>query len=126
MPLMQGRVGGQHTVPDHGPRVDPAGAGIDQVQVGLQMTHHRLRAGQVAFVDDVDVADFQDAGLGGLDLVTQSGHGYDDHAIGQLRHLDVRLPAADGLDDHAVEAQRPQDGHDVLHRPAQASDMSTR
>ena len=80
----------------------------------------------VGLVDDVDVADLQDPGLGGLDAVAHPRGQQHQRGVGEPGDLDLALAHADGLDQHHVEAGGVEDPDRLRGRPGQASEVAAR
>jgi hypothetical protein len=96
-----------------GPRASPiqlAGGGVRAVAVGL--------------VDDVDVADLQDPGLGGLDAVAHAGGEEDDGGVGLRGDLHLGLADADGLHEDHVTARRVQHPDGLRRGPGEAAEVA--
>ena len=91
-----------------------------------QIAHGAIGAFAIGLVDHEHVGDLEDAGLDGLDLVAEPGHGDDDRGL-RLRHdVDLVLPDADGLDDDDVEAHGVEHGDHVAGRARQAAEVAAR
>ena len=73
---------------------------------GPQLPHQCLSAVAITLVDNEDVADLQDASLGGLDPVTHARRQQDEHCIGRFCHLELGLAHPDSLHDHGVKTCR--------------------
>ena len=107
--------------------------GLPAVRRAVAQRHHPpqlaadlLGAVAVGLVDDVDVADLEDAGLGGLDAVAEAGRHQHDGGVGEPGDLDLALADADGLDDHHVAAGRVQHPQRLRRRPGQAAEVAPR
>jgi len=74
----------------------------------IQVGQGALCVGAIALADDVDVGDFEDAGLDRLDLVTQAGRRYDDGAMRGARDLDFVLADTDGFNHDWIETGKIQ------------------
>ena len=80
----------------------------------------------VAFADDMDVGDLEDAGLDRLDVVAEPGRRHDDGRVRSARDLDLVLADADGLDDDDVEARGVEDVDRVERAARQAAERAAR
>ena len=78
----------------------------------------------VGLVDDVDVTDLEDAGLGGLDAVAQAGCHQHHGGVGEPGDLDLALADADGLDDHDVAAGGVEDPQRLRRGPGQPAEVA--
>ena len=83
------------------PAVD---AGLLVLQHLLEVDERSIGVAAVAFGDDMDVGDFQYAGLDRLHLVAEAGRRDDDGRVRGMGDLDFVLADADRLDDDDVEA----------------------
>ena len=78
----------------------------------------------IALVHDEHVGDLQNAGLEHLHRIARTGLQRDEHRVGDLRDLDLRLPDADRFDDHHVETERIHQRHRIGGRAGDAAEMS--
>ena len=94
------------------------------LQHHLQVAHGPVGIGTVGLVDDKEIADFEDAGLDRLDIVTESRHHDDDGGVGNADDIDLVLADADGLDDDDVPAGGIEDADDIVGRAGEAAEMA--
>src|SRR5262245_35432656 len=87
---------------------------------------HFFDSGAVAFVDDKDVADFHNAGLESLDIVSHAGNENDDGDVREPDDVDLVLAYSDSLNDNGVFARRIQNADDVSGRCGETAQVSSR
>ena len=78
---------------------------LGEVEHAAQVAAHLIGAVAVGLVDDVEVADLEDAGLRRLDAVAHPRGEEDDRGVGLAGDLDLALADADGLDQDDVEPE---------------------
>src|SRR5690606_17413197 len=100
------------------PRLGP----VTEADHVTKVSHRRIGALAIGLVDDEDVADLEDAGLGGLDAVAHSRCEKDDRGVSEPGDLDLALPDADGLDDDDVAARRVEDPDRLRRGPGDAAE----
>ena len=114
------------TVLTTGGRQSPGPRRLAEAQHVVQLADGRVGAVAVGLVDDEDVADLQDAGLGGLDAVAHARREQHDRGVGEAGDLDLGLADADGLDQHHVAAGRVEHPQRLRGRPGQAAEVAAR
>ena len=91
-----------------------------------EIAHRAVGAVAVGLVDDEDVGDLEDAGLGRLDPVAHARGEEDEGGVGGVRHLDLGLPDPHGLDEHDVAAGRVEHPQGLRRRPRQPAEVPPR
>ena len=91
---------------------------------GADLAAYLLGAVAVGLVDDVQVADLEDAGLGGLDAVAHAGREQHERGVGEAGDLDLALADADGLDQDHVAAGRVEHPQRLRRRPGQPAEVA--
>ena len=92
---------------------DPVPAGRDKFEdrysdLGSKIPYGLVGLVTVGLVDDHNVGDLQQAGLGRLDGIARAGIEHDDGGVGDGGDLDLGLPDSHRLQQHDVVGQRGQ------------------
>ena len=88
-----------------------------------QVADDPVGAVAVGLVDDEDVGDLEDPGLGRLDGVAHAGREQDQGGVGEPGDVDLGLADADGLDEHDVAAGGRQHAQRLRRRPRQPAEV---
>ena len=89
------------------------------------LAHGAVSAITIGLVNNEDVTDLENAGLGGLDTVTHAWRQQHQRGIGGCGNLDLRLPDAHGFDDRDIEASRIENAQYLRGRSREAAEMAT-
>lgn len=97
----------------HGPddaRAPQAGcAAIAELDEMAQVSHRRVGAIAVGFVDHEDIGHLENAGLDRLNAVAHPGGHQHECGVGETRHLHFALAHPDRFEQDDVKARRVQD-----------------
>ena len=91
-----------------------------------QVAAELVGAVAVGLVDDVDVTDLQDPGLGRLDPVAGPRREQHQGGVREPGDLHLALSHADGLDEHDVAAGRVEHPQRLGRAPRESTEVATR